>query len=211
MQLAEIIFTGDIDRLRDALRISPTLANEFIPLPDNEAKAHPLHRLCDAVFTGMFDESRAVKMANLFLDHGSSLNTSATGEDSPLTAACSLRCDKLASLYISRGANILHAGCHGGTALHWASWCGRNGIVELLIKSAAPINTLCFDFKSTPLFWSVHGLKFGGKENKFNQEICAELLINAGADPAIPNFEGYKPIDLLDKNDKALYELLSKN
>jgi hypothetical protein len=45
-------------------------------------------------------------------------NNPAEKQDSPLLAAASLNADQLAYLYIEHGADIHHAGCHGGTALH---------------------------------------------------------------------------------------------
>ena len=154
---------------------------------------------------------QAVEMARIFLAHGSNVNGYAWKEkqDTPLIAAASLKAEKVGIFYIENGANIQYSGCHGGTALHWAAWCGRDKLVERLLQEKAEINTLCTDFKSTPLFWAIHGLKNGGDENRHNQIECARLLVNAGADKSIPNFEGYRPIELLSKADNELLKLLS--
>lgn len=98
------------------------------------------------------------------------------GKDSPLTAACSLRGDQLALFYIQQGARIDHKGSHGGTALHWAAWYGRDVVVENLVKLNPDINQLCIDFKSTPLFWAIHGYKFGGEENRYHQVNYVRIL-----------------------------------
>ena len=209
MNLSNAIFSGNLKELEDILKANPSLASEEIPLPDNPAKAHPLHRICDGVFNKHYTEDLAVQMAKVLMECGSGVNGNALvkGTDSPLTAACSLHCDKLALLYIERGAQTDHQGCLGGTALHWASWCGRDVVVEKLVAITSDINRLCIDFKSTPLFWAIHGFKFGGKDNQHHQLNCARMLLKHGADPSIPNFEGYLPVQLLGKDDKEFLEL----
>jgi uncharacterized protein len=209
MNIQELIFSADIDRLDKALKANPSLASEEISLPDNPAKAHPLHRVCDGVFSGYYSEAVGLDLAKILLHHGANLNVDVSpGKDSPLTAACSLRCDQLALFYIQQGAQLNHQGCHGGTALHWASWCGRDAIVSHLVTLITDINQLCIDFKSTPLFWAIHGYKFGGKDNLHRQVECARMLLEHGANPSIPNFEGYLPKQLLEAHDKAMFDLL---
>ncbi|HEY0740953.1 MAG TPA: ankyrin repeat domain-containing protein [Chryseosolibacter sp.] len=210
MSLREVINTGKVDELEDLLKSNPSLANQEIALSGNPALAHPLHRVCDGVFNGNYTEATATEIAKILLKHGASVNPNkASGNDSPLTAACSLHCDQLALLYINEGADIDHQGCHGGTALHWASWCGRDVVVKKLVTMVRDINQRCIDFKSTPLFWALHGYRFGGARNKFNQVNCARILLQHGADPSIPNFEGYLPHQLLEPEDtelKALFD-----
>jgi ankyrin repeat protein len=120
-----------------------------------------------------------------------------------------MQCDQLALLYIEQGARVDHRGCHGGTALHWAAWCGRDLVVEKLVKLVPNINQLCIDFKSTPLFWSIHGYRFG-KDNRHHQIDCARILLAHGADPSIPNFEGYLPVQLVEGSDKEWLRLFHK-
>ena len=205
MSLRSLIFSGNLHGLEHALKENPTLSQEQIPLPDNPAVAHPLHRICDGVFGGYFSEHTGLEMARLFLKYGADLNAGRVdGNDSPLTAACSLHCDKLALLYISHGARIDHKGCHGGTALHWASWCGRDVVVSKLVEMKPAINQLCIDFKSTPLFWTIHGYKSGGVANRHHQVECARILLAHGADPSIPNMEGRKPAELLGDEDDEM-------
>ena len=211
MEIKDLIFSADIDKLDVALQQDASLASRPIALPGNPATASPLHRICDGVFFGTYSEEAGIAMARLFLKYGADVNMEKTpGKDSPLTAACSLHCDQLAMLYIDKGADIHHRGCHGGTALHWAAWCGRDGIVKKLIEMNPQINLLCTAFKSTPLFWAIHGYKFGGKENRYNQIECARLLVEHGADPNIPNFEGFRPMDLLGDDDEQLAVLLER-
>jgi uncharacterized protein len=213
MDFSSILFTGDIHAIDRKLTEQPSLANHGIALKNNPQAEHPLHRICDGVCNGDYSDDHAVEIAKVFVRHGASVNGPyIPGKDSPLTAACSLRSDKVALYYISLGADIDHQGCHGGTALHWASWCGRDVIVEKLLQLKPAINQRCIDFKSTPLFWALHGYRFGGAENLHHQVNCARLLLAHGADPTIPNFEGYTPKQLLREEDTpliALFENLS--
>jgi ankyrin repeat protein len=202
----------DYEGIRKALEKNHHLANEGIPYDEvNITKAHPLHRICDAVFSGKITDDEAVEIAKILLEYGANVNGFELIEkrDTPLLAAASLHADKVAILYIENGANIHHAGCHGGTALHWAAWCGRDVVVNRLIKEGAEINKRCIDFKATPLFWAVHGLKNGGEVNMHRQFECIKILVEAGADKNTPNCDGNKPVDLLNGEDLKLRELLS--
>ncbi|MBL7861862.1 MAG: hypothetical protein JNJ65_11925 [Cyclobacteriaceae bacterium] len=209
MQIRNLVFSADLKALREALQANPECANEEFSLPDNPGLAHPLHRICDGVSGGFFPETTGLVLAKLFFEFGARLDTQReAGQDSPLTAACSLRCDQLALEYIKQGARIDHPGVHGGTALHWAAWCGRDVVVEQLVKLQPNINQLCIDFKSTPLLWAVHGHCVGAKEKQHHQFRCAQLLLAQGADPTIPNIEGYRPAELIAKEETAWLALL---
>lgn len=196
---------NDLNGIRLALSANSALANEGIPYDAvNTAKAHPLHRICDGVFSGTYTDADAVAMAKLFLDYGANVdgNELVEKQDSPLVAASSLHADQVAILFIDNGATINHAGCHGGTALHWAAWCGRPAVVRRLIQAGAEINRRCIDFESTPLFWAVHGLKSGDNANLPEYAECVNLLLQAGADQTIPNREGKTVFDLLREDDE---------
>jgi uncharacterized protein len=208
MNIRDLVFSADLTGIESALRENPALAKVEISLKDNPATAHPLHRICDGVFNNYYPDEVGLQIARLFIKYGSDVNSNdSPGKDSPLTAACSLQADKLALFYIDQGADIHHQGCHGGTALHWSAWCGRDIVLKKLLEMNPKINQLCIDFKSTPLFWALHGYKFGGKENLHNQINCARLLLAHGADPSIPNFEGYRPTQLIESQDQELNEL----
>jgi uncharacterized protein len=211
MNLNELISNKNYREIEQALENNPGLANEGIPYDKvNTAIAHPLHRLCDRVFSGIITDEEAVKIARLFLKHGATINGDGLIEkkDTPLVAASSLHADKLAMLYIENGADIQHGGCHGGTALHWAAWTGRPALVKTLVEKGAEINRRCIDFNSTPLFWAVHGLKNGGHDNMSDCVESVKTLLNAGADKTIPNLEGYIALQLLNEQDLELKELL---
>lgn len=208
----DLIKKADCEGLRAVLSKNPGLANETIPLDDNPAKAHPLHRICDGVFCGVYSDEAAVEMARIFLEFGANVNGHVTAEkkDTPLIAAASLNADEVALLYLDHGADVHHAGCHGGTALHWAAWCGRDRLVKRLILEKAPLEKRCIDFKGTPLLWAVHGYKFGGGKNRHRQIECVRLLLQAGADRTVPNIEGTMAVQFLDEEDIELKNLLDK-
>jgi uncharacterized protein len=210
--MKKLIDNKDYKGIELALSQNPHLANEGIPYDDvNTAKAHPLHRICDGVFSKNYTDEEAVKIAKIFLEFGANINGNMLKEkeDTPLIAASSLHADEVAILYIDNGAAINHAGCHGGTALHWAAWCGRDIVVRRLIQEGAEINKLCIDFKATPLFWAVHGSKNADKNNTHNYLQCVKTLLQSGADKNIPNGEGKTVFDLLNDEDWELKEQLN--
>jgi uncharacterized protein len=193
------------------LSANPQLANEGIGLETEEnMKAHPLHRLGDAIFSKQITEEEAIAFAEIFLAFGANINgvDLAENQDSPLTAVVSFYAEKLALFYIEKGANIHHQGCHGGTALHWAAWCGGKIVLQKLIDLGANINQLCTNFKSTPLLWAVHGIAFGGEQNQHSQTDCVKILLENGADKHVPNVEGYFPHQFLDDKHQELKALL---
>lgn len=210
--MRELIHNKDYEGIKKALSQNPDLANEGIPYDEiNTTKAHPLHRICDGVFSEIYSDEEAVELAKLFLEYGADINGGKIKDkqDTPLIAASSLHADQVAIFYIEKGANISHSGCHGGTALHWAAWCGRDKVVGRLIHEGAEINKLCADFKATPLFWAIHGLKRGGNDKLSNYVACVRLLIAAGADKNIPNGGGETVFDLLHDDDLELKAQLS--
>jgi hypothetical protein len=211
MKMKELIDNKDYKGIEQALSDDPRLANEGIPYDSvNTTKAHPLHRICDGVFSKRYTDEEAVKMAKIFLEHGANVNGNELkeGQDTPLVAAASLHADQVAILYIDNGADINHAGCHGGTALHWAAWCGRDKVVRRLVQEGAEINKKCINYKATPLFWAVHGLKSGDNNDLHSYLECVKILLRSGADKSIPNGGGKTVFDLLNDEDLELKELL---
>lgn len=207
-----LIDNKDFRGIEQALSDDPGLANGGIPYDEvNTVKAHPLHRICDRVFSEKYTDEEAVEVAKIFLRYGANINGNKLTEkqDTPLIAASSLHADQVAIFYIEQGADIHHAGCHGGTALHWAAWCGRDKVVARLIQAGSEINKRCIDFKSTPLFWAVHGLKQGDKNSVSGHLECVKILIQAGAEKSIPSGEGKTVFDLLGDEDLALKDLLN--
>lgn len=211
-QIRELINKKDLQGLRNILSQNPALANEGLPYDaSNTAKAHPLHRICDGVFSGKYSDADGVEMAKIFLEYGADINGGemVVKKDSPLVAAASLHADQLAIFYIDQGADIHHPGCHGGTALHWAAWCGRPKVVKRLLEEQLDINKLCIDFKSTPLFWAVHGLKSTDRKDLSGYLECVRILLAAGGDKSIPNADGNTVFDLIGSRNPELKILLA--
>lgn len=209
--MRQLIERLDFEEIEKRLSENPQLANEGIPLHETDLRmAHPLHRICDKVINKVYRDEDALELAQLFLKYGANVDgyELIIKNDTPLIAAASLHAEKTGILYVDRGANIHHPGCHGGTALHWAAWVGRDKLVQRLIEAGADIHLRCIDFMSTPLFWAIHGYKTSGEKNRHHQIECARLLLQAGADKTIPNANGKKPIEILDAADKELLSLL---
>jgi ankyrin repeat protein len=214
MNMNELILNKDFRGIEQALAKNPALANEGIPYDEtNTAKAHPLHRICDRIFSNLITDEEGVEIAKLFLKYGADINGNGLIEkqDTPLLAACSLHADQLAILYIEKGADMHHPGCHGGTALHWAAWTGRPVLVKRLVEKGSEINKLCIDFKATPLFWAIHGLKNEGYDSMNDCLEIVRTLLKAGADKSIPNSNGTTIFDLPGSEDVELKNLLSNS
>jgi uncharacterized protein len=210
--MKNLIETKNHAAIRQALVENPRLSNEGIPFDErNQTKAHPLHRICDAVFAKKITDDEAVEIAKMFLEFGANVDGNELIEkhDSPLVAAASLHSDKVGCLYVEHGADVSHRGCHGGTALHWAAWCGRPLLVEKLIEAGAEINRICIDHEATPVFWAVHGLKNGGCDDPQATLECMKMLIEVGADKTIPNGEGETVFEMLGVDDLELRNLLN--
>jgi uncharacterized protein len=208
--MKKLILDKDYEGIRKALSENPKLVDEGWSFDDkNTKKAHPLHRICDLVFSGKLTDEEAVKMAEIFLAFGANVNgyQMKIKKDTPLIAASSLYADKVAILYIRHKADIHHQGTHGGTALHWAAWCGRNSVVKRLIQEGADINKKCIDFQATPLFWAVKSYK--EENNIHHQPECIRLLIEAGADKNIPNADGNTIYSMITGEDAVFKKIIS--
>jgi ankyrin repeat protein len=184
INVKEIIDNKDYDSLVKALQQDAGLANEGIPFSSEDTrKAHPLHRICDAVFAKKITDLEAIEIAKIFLQYGADVNGSKPDEekDSPLLAAASLHAEQLGIFYLNNGANVSYTGPDGETALHWAAYCGLDKLVARLIDENAGINRQDESYHATPLGWVLHTLKQDGKNNN-NQVACIKLLLKAGAD-----------------------------
>lgn len=200
----------DYDGLRRALSENPGAANEGLPFDErNQTLAHPLHRICDGVFTGTYSDDDAVKLAWIFLDHGANIDGFGliAHQDTPLMTAASLLAEQTGILYADQGATIRHVGGGGATALHWAAWTGVEKLVDRLIRGGADIHLRCADRKSTPLLWAVHGYKHLGGRNRRNQVDCIRMLLAAGAEKDTYNNEGKHITEFLDDGDAGLKTL----
>lgn len=208
----KLIAAVDYEGLKQILSADPGLANEEIAYDEvNTAKAHPLHRICDGVFSKTYTDEQALAMAKIFIEHGAKINGNEMiiEKDTPLIAACSLYADKVALYYIEQGAELNHPGCHGGTALHWAAWCGRPGVVEKLVQAGAAINQVSIKYQSTPLIWAMNALKETDAKNTASLVKCINILITAGADKTIPDADGETFFDYLNDDQSGLKDLLN--
>ncbi len=207
MSLKKHINDGDLDGIESAISKAPSKVNQIIkwgPLFKNQV--HPLHYLCDRVFSGELEDKAAGQIASLLIENGANVNGYGFEElkDTPLVAAASLHADEVALVLIEAGADIHHGGCYGGTALHWAAWCGRDRLVKRVLEEELDIDRRCVTHASTAFFWAAHGRANSGEKSKHNQIECARLIRDAGADMSIPNMNGITAEELLENDEEFL-------
>jgi ankyrin repeat protein len=186
-QVKSLIERKEFDKLQLLLAKNSKLANEGITIPYDifcRTKAHPLHRICDGVFSHKITEEEALTFANIFLNHGAEIDGDKKhGGGTPLIAAASLHAENLGIFYIKKGADVNHVyKGDGASAIHWASFCGRDKLVEELIQANAIIDEPDAENNSTPLGWALHAIITKDKINLHNQVSCIKLLLIAGAE-----------------------------
>src|SRR5689334_24573495 len=96
MNINDLVINKDYEGIEQALASNPVLANEGISYDrSNTAKAHPLHRICDRIFSNQITDEQGIEIAKLFLKYGANINGNGFIEkqDTPLLAACSLHAD----------------------------------------------------------------------------------------------------------------------
>ena len=210
-----LIENKDYEGIRRSLANNPALANEGITIPfDNKctAKAHPLHRICDAIFAKKITDEEAIEIAKIFLSYGANINGSVSkiNEDTPLLAAASLHAEQLGMFYIDNGADIDYADRQdGASALHWAAYCGREKLVEKLIQKNAAIDQRDKSHDSTPLGWAIYPLITGDKTNKHHQVSCIKLLLRSGANINMLDQEKIQYLHHLAEADSELKNMLN--
>jgi len=214
-EIKTLIEKKDYEGIGQLLANDPDLANKGITIPYDikcTIKAHPLHRICDAVFVKKITDEEAIKFAKIFLIFGADINGAAVKEteDTPLLAAASLHAEQLGIFYIDNGADIYYTGrLDGATALHWAAFCGRDKLVEKLIEQKAAIDQPDTSYSSTPLGWAIHSLMTGDRVNAYHQVTCVKLLLKAGADITTLNKETNNYLHSMAKEDLELKKLLN--
>ncbi|HZI53978.1 MAG TPA: ankyrin repeat domain-containing protein [Chitinophagaceae bacterium] len=210
-----LIENKDYEGIRRSLANNPELANEGITIPfDNKCttSAHPLHRICDAVFAKKITDEEAIEIAKIFLSNGANINGSVLKihEDTPLLAAASLHAEQLGMFYIDHGADIDYADRQdGASALHWAAYCGREKLVEKLIQKNAAIDRRDKSHDSTPLGWAIYPLITGDKTNKHHQVSCIKLLLRSGANINMLDQEKIQYLHHLAEADSELKNMLN--
>jgi ankyrin repeat protein len=208
----KLISGTDYQQLREALVNNPALANEGVPLDDNPAKGHPLHRVCDAVFASKITDEQAIEIAKILLKFGGDIDGFKLQGDNntPLIAASSLNAEQLGIFYIDQGADIYYAPkSDGGTALHWACYCGKDKLVAKLIEKGANLNQTDTSYNSTPIGWAIHPILAKDSGNIHHQLQCVKLLLKAGADQSLVDSRSMGYLRSLAEEDKELDNLLS--
>jgi len=213
--LFDLIVKNDLEGIRTALTANPQLANEGVALningKINPANGHPLHRICDAVFANKITDRQAIEIAKIFLVAGANIDGFMAQNDlnTPLIAAASLHAEQLGLFYIEKGANIFYAPpSDGGTALHWAAFCGKDKLVEKLIEKGANVNQPDTNYQSTPIGWAIHVLESGETNNLHNQLTCIKLLLKAGTEKSLLYAGSLEYLKDMAKTDPELKTLL---
>jgi uncharacterized protein len=209
--IKKLIETKNHEAIRVLLSNNPNLVNEGISYDElNTAKAHPLHRICDAVFSKKITDEEAIDIAKIFLDYGANINGGKIegGKDTPLIAAASLHAEQLGIFYIENGADIHSAGSNGASALHWAAYCGKHKLLERLIYEKAEIDLRDSSFNATPLGWAIHAFMNDDQIDNQSQVECIKLLLRAGSDINLLHKEARQTLQNLAHSDLALRALL---
>ena len=213
-QVKRLIEHKDFDGLNQLLIHKPNLANEGITIPFDffcKVKAHPLHRICDGIIPGKITDNEALKFAKVFLDNGADVDGDKNkGEGTPLLAAASLHAEQTGIFYIENGADIHFTYRNdGASALHWASFCGLDKLVQKLIESNAHVDEPDNTYNSTPLGWAIHSLHTNDIKNRNNQMDCIEILLKNGADSKKLDKDKNDFLNSLANGDIELQKLLS--
>lgn len=208
-----LIERKDYKGLSKLLTDNPKLANKGITIPFDRLcriKAHPLHRLCDAVFSKKITDNEAIQFAQIFLEFGANIDGDKMKDGgTPILGAASLHAEQLGVYYIDNGADINYTYQNNGeSALHWASYCGRDKLVNRLIEANAQIDKTDNTYNSTPLGWAVHSLQTNDEGNKHNQIGCVKQLLKSGAALTELDKEKKDYLFALAKNDLELQNIL---
>lgn len=209
LTLRQLIESGSLKDIKQALETKPGLANQTISWRLNQAnESDPLHYVCDCVFNGHIREDRATGIANLLIEHGANIDGREERE-TPLIAATSLGVEPVAKLLIEHGANLEAKSVFGARALHWAAAVGLPSTVELLIQSGAELEARCSEFDSTPLYWSVVGFGPHGPNKKRDPLAAAKILIAGGASVDTKNNQGVTALECaLNAETDEMHNLL---
>jgi ankyrin repeat protein len=213
--IKNLIENKDYQGLSRTLSGNPNLSNAGITIPYDiicRTKAHPLHRLCDAVFSGKMTDAEAIQCAQVFLDFGAHIDgDKMQDQGTPILAAASLHAEQLGIFYIENGADIHYTYQNNGeSALHWAAFCGRDKLVTRLIRANAPIDNPDNTHHSTPLGWAIHCLQSNDTGNKHHQVDCIKLLLRNEADMNKLDQDKNDYLLALASDDPELKQLLTR-
>lgn len=213
-ELFRLIIGKKFDDVEEYVSQHPGAANEGLSLDGNphSPKGHPLHRICDAVFAGKITDEDAIVIAKILLAHGANIDgyKFAGDNNTPLIAAASLLAEKLGIFYIDQGADIFYADPRdGATALHWASFCGRDKLVAKLIEAGAEIDRRDKTYNGTPMDWAIHVLANEKTGYYFHQSECIKLLLKAGADVSLLDEATAKYLQDMANDDPEIKSLIA--
>jgi len=124
----DVVWLGDINRVRKLLENTPFLANDT-----SNAYREPV------LFAAIREGHNAI--VELLLDNGAKLNVKGRYKEPPLHAAAYSGHKDVIALLLRKGADVNRKGAHGELALHWAAAKGYLEITELLLRAGAEVNT----------------------------------------------------------------------
>jgi ankyrin repeat protein len=132
----------------------------------------------------------------------------------PLSAVCAEQNSNPADqrrrmLALLKSGDVNATDKNGVTALHHAVRFRNPLAVRILIEHGANVNQACRKSGSTPLHRAVLSTGAPGTAGKSKEAIeIVRLLIEAGADPSIPNKSGRKPGDY--PKDETIRSMLGR-
>lgn len=190
---------GDVAGLRAYLQKDGAEVN--VPLftgPEAKHPVHPLNYVCDCVSEKTIDQAEGLAIIEVLVRAGAKPNGHPDQRDTPLLAACRLRCDDIALYLIDLGVDVSRRGTNGGTALHWASWVGSDRVVERLLVENVNLEDDQNQFQCTPLHWALDGW-LNEQGNLRGQQRVTELLVKAGANLGARNREMKSAREILQR------------
>lgn len=177
------IDTADVEAMRRTLVESPATANELIHWgPGGKNTAHPLHYICDKFRDKTLSTEVALKLTDLLLEAGSSVNGLPSDNETPLHGAASLSAEDVGIRLVDAGANVHALGSFAQeTPLHWAAHEGLDRLVTCLIAAGANLDVRDTRWNGTVLDWAEHGLRERRPGSTGRQEKVIEILNEATA------------------------------
>ena len=144
--------------------------------------------LCELIPAGRTDVCRA-----LLLEPDIDMNYRTPDGLTPLLLAAEHHNPRLVTLMLALGAEVNAVDRFGRTALMRAARNGDHRSVEWLLREGAVVNVGTTKQLWTALMWSA----------RYGTLRCAELLLDAGADPSLLDSSGHTALDIAIKHDAA--------